>query len=356
MNDSLIDSLTRHQVWLQRLGSYEANTFNPVLAQADKNIREILSRSELSTQSDLDQVIGELKSSLDYNYSGWTDSLINDLEGVSESEANFDAKILENSTTLTGVAAAIFGAWAMARRTPIQVNQNGEAVQMIPFIKSLTATESRRVIGVVRNGFNQGLGNQQIIQRIRGTKKNNFTDGILQITRRNAAAIARTSVNHIATTARMASLEQNKKVLSGWQFIATLDSRTTNICRFNDGLEFKIGEGPLPPLHVGCRSTIVPVVKNKYRLFPRDTSRASKGAEGGKQTKKSPYYDWLKTQPKWFQQSVLGKTRTELFRKGGLSTEEFRKLSSDNFGQPLTLEEMERLNPRAFEAAGVDNS
>ena len=99
---------------------------------------------------------------------------------------------------------------------------------------------------------------------------------------------------------------------------------------------------------------MVPKVKDKYSIFKDKGSRASSGASGGAQTTKSPYYDWLETQPKWFQQEVLGKTKTELFRNGGLSNDEFKKLTTNNLGEPLTIAEMRDKNPSAFAEAGLD--
>ena len=50
-----------------------------------------------------------------------------------------------------------------------------------------------------------------------------------------------------------------------YKFLATLDSRTSEICQHMDGKRFKVSEGVpgdnMPPLHPNCRSTIVPYFK-----------------------------------------------------------------------------------------------
>jgi len=41
-------------------------------------------------------------------------------------------------------------------------------------------------------------------------------------------------------------------VTKKYRYLATLDSRTSAICRSLDGKEFKYGDGPLPPVHFNC--------------------------------------------------------------------------------------------------------
>jgi hypothetical protein len=82
--------------------------------------------------------------------------------------------------------------------------------------------------------------------------------------------------------------------------------------------------------------------------------QASVGASGAKVvTAPDNYYDWLNTQPKSFQEDVLGKARTQLFREGGLSTEQFRKLTITNYGKPLTLSQMNAKDSAAFKRADL---
>jgi len=68
---------------------------------------------------------------------------------------------------------------------------------------------------------------------------------------------------------------------------------------------------------------------------------------------KQSYYDWLKTQDEHFQIDALGPTRAKLFRNGGLSAERFAQLNLGTNFEPLTLAEMRKLEPKAFERAGL---
>lgn len=65
------------------------------------------------------------------------------------------------------------------------------------------------------------------------------------------------------------------------------------------------------------------------------------------------YYDWLKAQPKAFQDDAIGPARGKLFRDGGLSSKQFAKMSLDRNFEPLTLDEMKAKRPNVFEEAGL---
>ena len=55
------------------------------------------------------------------------------------------------------------------------------------------------------------------------------------------------------------------------------------------------------------------------------------------------YYEWLSKQPPEFQKSVLGAGKYALFTQKGMTAEKFGKLQLNAAFQPLTLEEMKKL-------------
>ena len=64
----------------------------------------------------------------------------------------------------------------------------------------------------------------------------------------------RTSVNHVAMSAREALYAANSEIIKGVQWVSVLDSRVTLICATFDGEVFEIGTGQRPPAHYSCRS------------------------------------------------------------------------------------------------------
>jgi len=106
----------------------------------------------------------------------------------------------------------------------------------------------------------------------------------------------------------------------------------------------------MPPLHIGCRSTTVANVDPSLDFLDEGATRSS---EQGYVDADLSYYDWLKTQSAEFQNEAIGKSRATLFRDGGLSVDDFAALNLGRNFQPLTLAEMQKLEPLAFERAGL---
>jgi len=89
-------------------------------------------------------------------------------------------------------------------------------------------------------------------------------------------------------------------------------------------------------------------------MFAKGATRASVGSNGGQQVSANlDYYHWLQQQPAAFQTEALGPVRAKLFREGGLSVERFAELPLDRRFTSLTLAQMKKLEPLAFERAGL---
>ena len=134
--------------------------------------------------------------------------------------------------------------------------------------------------------------------------------------------------------------EQNRDLVRGVQIIASLDRRTSQRCRSLDKKIMPLDKAVYPPYHFNCRSRTILV----YRGMKEPPHRASENGV----TDNVSYYEWLKTQSPAFQDEALGKARGKLFREGGLTPERFSALQLDRNFEPLTLDEMRRLEPLIF--------
>ncbi len=78
-----------------------------------------------------------------------------------------------------------------------------------------------------------------------------------------AERLIRTESNHFHNEGELEAYKQMG--FEKYQFLATLDSRTSEICQEMDGKVFEVSKGipgdNVPPLHPNCRSTIVPYFK-----------------------------------------------------------------------------------------------
>ena len=145
-----------------------------------------------------------------------------------------------------------------------------------------------KLIKTIRAGMAQRLTLDQIIKNVMGNVENNYKGGI-------AATQLRDSNTLITTATQMVSqavlVGAGSFYLSRYRYVAILDSSTTVICRSLNNRVFYFGKGPLPPMHLGCRSSVVPYVGN----------------EPGPGT----YREWLKEQPLSFKTDVTIYTNPE---------------------------------------------
>lgn len=353
----LLDAVIRNQVYLERLKTGEVNQFAAFLKEIDKGLRERLSGGKELTEYSrqrIETLLVTVDGMLGEIFANYYDELAGHLLELADYEAENEAKIItgvseQPNFEMVIPAPAQVRAAVMSHPLSVRGPDGGKLLE--PFIKDWTHTEQKAITGAIRQGFFEGQTNAQIIQRIRGTKANKFTDGLLATTSRHADAIVRTAVQHTASVARMVTLKANADVCKGYQWSSTLDGRTSAPCRSLDGQVFEFGKGPVPPIHIRCRSSMLPALSDEFAWLTEGETRASaQGPVDAKQT----YYEWLKTQGHDFQDDVLGKTKGKIFRDGGISPEKFASLSMDKNFEPLTLAELRKLEPAAFQKALSD--
>jgi len=253
------------------------------------------------------------------------------------------AQVAEQLALNTISANQVYAA-AMAR--PFQGKLLSEA------LTGIEAARAARIRDAIRMGFVEGETISQMVRRLRGTRTNKYADGLLEIDRRGAEALVRTAVNHTANFARQAVFEANADIVQEWQFLATIDGRTSAPCRGLSGKVFPLGSGPQPPRHWNCRSTAVPVLKSAWEalgLSKSDIEPSTQASMDGQIAGDITYGQWLRGKPAEFQDEILGVTKGRLFREGGLTLDRF----VDSKGREYSLDELRKRDAAAFEKAGL---
>ena len=353
---------TRHQVYLERLKVQTARDFVRVLPQLERAIRDVLFELQVDTLSDLSarqlkRLLADLRAAQQELLVKAKELLLDDLRGLSRYEAGFEERALQAAVDSAKTDGDLHGyevsavpakdAFAYALETPMSATGH----LLDPFIDTWTSKQLDAVDLAVQKAWGEGQTIQDLVTQLRGTRAANYEDGLIAASRRQAEAVARTAVQHVAQSARSATWEENSDLVEGVVWVSTLDSHTTTECRALDGQEFPLDSGPRPPLHVNCRSTTIARLPKELDFLDKGATRSSaSGYVPADQT----YYEWLQDQPAAFQDEALGPARGQLFRDGGLSADEFARLSLTKNMQPMTLEDMARKEPTAFEDAGLD--
>ena len=202
----------------------------------------------------------------------------------------------------------------------------------------------------VRNGLLIGESPDKIARRLKGRLRQGQTGSVKQLAQkggqltaranREVSTLVRTSMNQVANAASQQVYQANQDVTKKYRYIATLDGRTSPICRALDGTEHPYGKGPQPPQHFNCRSTTVPVIDYKglgLSTPPPGRRKAAQGTVPANQT----YGQWLFDQSKADKEKILGGKRraayfNKLSRKMG-PNEAIRRFVKDD-GSEVTLE------------------
>ncbi len=353
------DIATRNQVYLERLKAGLVRDYNRAQASLRSRIREIMQTLEVDTLDQLSRhKLAVLCQRLKDAHLGVTFEAMNQFMDQLP-----DIALLSAGLEVNNLMAAIAGgpkfamptaklAYEAALANPIQAT--GELLE--PFISTWRGGEAVRFSNVVRTGWGQGKTLQQMIREIVGTKANGYADGILDMTRRNAGTVIHTATQHVSQQARQVVWENNNDIVTGYQWVSTLDRRTTTKCRSLDGRVFEPGKGPLPPIHPNCRSTTIAALGPEWDWLDEGATRASSGPNAGYVPADETYYGWLKKQPAEFQNVAIGPVRGKLLRDGGLNADEFSRLNLGRDFEPLTLYGeggMQDLEPEAFKRAGI---
>jgi SPP1 gp7 family putative phage head morphogenesis protein len=360
MTDSLTTITTRHQSHFERLKSHEAAKIDEFIKEMDASIRELLTRDDITefSRARLEQRLRQVEKLMRGTLADYRKVWRESITEAAQYEATFEGRSLEQVVegvelampTNKQIETAVFS-------TPIGDIPGPMGGQLLePFMDLMDSNEIRKVHGAIRAGYAQGDTTDKIVRRIRGTKRAGYRDGLWAGTKREIEAVVRTSLQHAAGVARAEVWQKNDEVIKAVRIVAALDSRTSTICRSLDGREFPLDKGPRPPFHINCRTSVVAVLKKKYADLSLDRTRSSRDPETGDVESVSAgktYYGWLKGQPANVQDSIVGVTRGQLLRDGGLSAKRFAELQIDKNLEPMKLADMKKLEPAAFERAGL---
>lgn len=338
---SLLTSLISHQIWLQRTASGEVKDLTPFIQEMRDEIKRqvLLFGDDDRSTARLNKLLRDLEEALTGLTGDRQTKLTEDLKELAAYEAEWNVKTLTANVGAEFVTPTAEQVWAAAEFQPLSLSD--KPVDFTKLMGSWGETEVARLVTGVKMGFVQGQTTRQIVKNVVGA------GGLADISERNAATVIRTALSHVSNEARNETYRQNNDIIEKYEIVATLDSRTSTICRSLDGQEYEIGKGPRPPFHPNCRTTTAPVISSEFDFLDKGAKRAAKGAEGGTQVSAdTTYYEFLKQQPAWFQDQALGPVRGKIFRNSGISPEEFRVISVDGFGNPLTLKQMAELDKR----------
>jgi SPP1 gp7 family putative phage head morphogenesis protein len=411
LQDKLFDAMTRRQIGIIRYGKTLSEKIKRVLKDSDSSIQDILLSkfydwNGVNNKKDKEKLDAVLSSVSENRNNAWVlifalfKSDLKDL-AVSERESFYKSLATVLPFTIPGVKVStpdengVSDITVTATRTGFTAKEAENLVDVVTFkgkdlntfLDQSKVNDISRLADAVTTGAVIGETAKEISNRIVGDPILDGAGGVTKITVDDMNGLTTSSTN-LVTNAIRDDIIQKEDVFDKMVFVAVLDSRTTPICRSLDGKVFDKtkSRGYKPPLHVGCRSQLIPLVNidkasrrglnlQTEQVYVReflnsDTAETRSDVPRGQKKEYDKwlkerlkkdmgtlniditYNDWLKRQPLYFQEFVLGKTKAQLFRRGDLTLDKF--VNPD--GSSITLESLAKTEKQSFIDAGLDPS
>jgi SPP1 gp7 family putative phage head morphogenesis protein len=252
--ERLIEIATRHISHNERLKSHNVKEYSEFLEDMKNSVTNQLTNKDL-TKFSRDRLLAlekNIASDLKEINQAVAGTLKSQAKDLAKYESEFEVKALSdvvdysfNLPSTSQLNSAVF-------KTPlagIEGPMKGKLLDAI--IKDWSDRTVDRVNNVITAGYYQGKTTTAIVKDVVGTGAN-FTGGTLAQVKRDTEGLVRTSLQHAANQARQETWNQNKDIVKGVRILATLDSRTSTICRTLDGQVYALDEGPRPPFHINC--------------------------------------------------------------------------------------------------------
>ena len=345
------------------------NSYNDIIIDAVDQLRVIDDLTAPVKAARLRSILAQLKQSLD----GWagdaTEITATELQGIAQLQSEFVTDELRKAmppgilrSNINTVEISPQFAQSVVTTDPTQLNvvtlsddlfaavngasqtysltaaqgatitlPNGQVVSKA--FRGIATSQAEQFSQVVRNGLLTGETTPSIAKRLIGSLQfgeEAKTVGqiaaaggqLTQVADNQIIALVRTSINQVANAASQQVYEGNQDITKKYRYIATLDTRTSAICRALDGREFDYGKGPMPPQHFNCRSTTVPVIDPD--ILPPSTT-ATRASKDGQVPVNTTYGEWLK-------KKMPGETEADVIRRQqealGSKAPYFRRLAN----------------------------
>ncbi len=363
-NKNLLEVLTQHQAYLYRTSS-----------QSVKELLGLFKDDTNAMLSKLRDLLDELSDSEKIALAGgiYTTSSLREIRDLISQWFSSVNTSLPEAFAVSATAMAVYEASYMAKLFGTTINKpDGEklysAAKKIPLtggaliddlLSRIAESARQKVEYAIRDGISTGKTNQEIVQRIRGTKRLNYEDGILNGTKTDIDRTVRTVRSHVANQAYLNSF--NQLGFDYVRFISVLDGRTSKLCASLDGSIWEINDPAkrVPPLHPNCRSILVPVEKDGQLVGERpfvmderkvkDIPKDERSQLIGQLDANTTFKEFFKKTDDFFQREWLGPKRFKLYKDGKFDFEKF----FDPEGRFYSLDDLRKLDEKAFKKLGL---
>ncbi|MDO9811925.1 minor capsid protein [Glaesserella parasuis] len=316
---------------------YDAHLRQQVMKQLSKTQRELLNRLAAAgvdalPKKQLDTLLKELKQEVAKVYQEMTAYTQDELSGFFTAETKHIHQLYNDEVG--------FDFFNQVPEYKQKANKTATIIAGSP-LEDWWAKQGNdfafKFEGIIRQGL---LDGQQTSQMITDVKH------LMNTSRRHAETLVITAVAKVADNAHQALRDENLDILAGEKHLSTLDTRTSTVCQLRDGLMWDLDKKPIdhdvpyqrPPLHPRCRSILQLVTKSwkELGIDAEEMPSSTRASQDGPVSEQINYENWLKSKSPGQQDQVLGKGKSDLWRRGVITFADML----DQSGRPLTLKDL----------------
>ena len=328
MDPTEIDMALRDAIYFEAVKEYEADEASSFTDEAIAVLLALLLRRGYTsfaeiTKRDMNALIVDARKALNAQLEKGSETFLARMQNILAYTLPVTLAVYAKATRkaipkeFAATATNLKRLWASIVKDPIPA----AGVSMGEMVKDLGRALVTQMSVALKRAYADNWTLTDLTNFLKGTPAKNFKDGALNKLSNQAKTVARTSMAQIKS---WLSYNVGRVFYPTYQWISTIDSVTTDVCRSRHLRIYEYGTGPRPPAHFNCRSIIVGMVGDLSNMVPRS------------------YWDWIRSQPGAFLRDVLLPGQAAAINDGTARAPEFpvfrnvRRLTPEQYGQRVT--------------------
>lgn len=331
---SLDSEMVKTMLYLERYQPDSLVIIEENLLKAQKNILEFIGTTE--NQQKIRTFINQ---EMNFAFDGLDEEVVNDVREMVGTAWDSMGVLMAKGFVTNAVADAFINYKNVDKSVKDKLSSPKNLVQghtLEEHFKHINATSTRKLQGIILDGFNKKTGVQNIASEIRNS--------IGAVNRNQVNTLVRTSLLEALEASKNEALESSfSDVIIGWKYSAVMDTRTSKVCFMNNNIRHKTKEEfkVKPKNHYQCRSMFMPItsLSEEYdKMFPdkkivewdgktvnhRDGTKSTKFKVGEIKTvpKNASAETYFKAYDEKYQRDYMGAKRYDLWKSGKMSFDE----------------------------------
>lgn len=263
---NLLDVVTRHQIYLEGVKNgfgldFERNFAYGLIVEL-KKLFATLEFEDLGDMSktELAKFLRQLTELNKIAFGKYTEDAIEAIRNFMIVDRDLVQPLIKDDSNL---ALLLLNAslWSRITNTPM----GATGTNILPTLSAFGSMSGTSLVNAIRKAWVNQEKTSDLLKLLIGTKTANYRDGEIGKIVRQQRSIIGTVLQHVSSEVQNSI---GAVFYDEYMWSSIIDSSTTDVCRERNGNIYRYGRGPMPPAHIGCRSSIIPLDRGSARVPP----------------------------------------------------------------------------------------